>query len=779
MAKAASRLDTLRNLEVAQWDVAFAAAFGSLVGGSLLIGFIQHLKGGDLIISLTAAIPALAGLAQIPGAIWGRSYAWHKKFIAPGGWLWRILYLPLAILPILPFAPELRIWAAICCIGLAALSISIVQPIFNDWLAEMVPATSRGAYYSRRILIATAAGAGTGLLGGIAMDWFEANKMEAAGFSIVFGFAWCLGITSMLFFSRMSDTPRANPVKPQFAESMRQLIKPAADKNFAILLVFTIIFAISQGYAGQYFAAYSREILKLPFTVIQLLGVSHTISTILFVKMWGFLGDRYGNKPILALVVAGTAITPFQWMFLNAENQLFNIIFLISTHMFNGFVWSGVGVTQGNLYIATAPPEDRPNYLAAASAASALAMFVAPLLGYASLHWFRSLGSAEDAYKLLFTVIIGIRAAGILALMPVKEPGAASIRAALSQLVKVRPKGVKAMRQIAASTDQEARAEAIQAVGDTKMALGSEELVKALSDPSPKVRRRAARALSQVPSAVVAAALISHLEEHPNLADEETLEALGESGGTECTGLLVGFLKDPRAFIRRAAARALGSSGDPAAIPHLIEASREVGDSDLRRAALQALRLLEAKEAADVYAEGLWDQHPSIRSASAEAISELELKELAPTLRESVKWFGDETASEMAYALGAVGNEEDLGSILAAASHMASEPLRRRCLMGAARLLGVEPEFYRLVRLEGMSRDQELLKRLQSGIRSKPEWLEAVSRYSSESEMAAIQLLFKDDESPAATELQRHSVPELFLVAALHAAHAREAPARQ
>jgi HEAT repeat protein len=258
------------------------------------------------------------------------------------------------------------------------------------------------------------------------------------------------------------------------------------------------------------------------------------------------------------------------------------------------------------------------------------------------------------------------------------------------------------------------------------------------------------------------------------MATEEALESLGECGGAEAVEILSGFLRDPRAILRRAAAKGLGQTGSPAAIDPLIESASVAGDPDLRRASLQALRALEAEGVAGVFGDALWDQHPSVRAAAAEGISELQITQLAPSLRESVTWFGDETASEMAYALGVVGSKGDLPAILATADAAVSKPLRLRCLMGAARILGHEREFYRLISLEGMTRDQELLRILRPGIKANPEWAEALDRYSSDDPHTAAAMILKTLQIPEAELLSGSSSAEVFILAVLLAGESME-----
>ncbi|MCG9895884.1 MAG: MFS transporter [Fimbriimonadaceae bacterium] len=765
-----SRLDALRNLKVSNVDIAFASAFGSLISGSLLVGFIQHLNGADIWIALSAAVPALAGLVQIPGAIWGRGFPYYRRFIQVGGWAWRLFHLPLVFLPLLPFSEGLRLAAMILCIGMAAFSIGIVQPIYNDWIAEMVPSASRGYYFSRRLLIATVSGASTGLVGGFALDRFRAAGQEALGFTCIFGLGWILGMISMAFFLKMQDFPRPKPVMGSLKEKLRQMVSPAKDRNYRMFLLFVLVFSVSQGFAGQYFAAYSREVLDLPFTVLQLFGISHTVSVILFVKMWGFLCDRYGNKPILVLQLFLVAMTPLQWLVTSPGAGAFNSIWLISTHLINGFVWSGIGVAQGNLAISTADPDDRPNYLAAVSAVTALAMGVSPMLGYLSLEFLRPLMAAEWAYKWMFGSLILIRVAALLLALPIREAGSSSVRKTIAQMIQVKPTGVRALRRIGSTQAAGDREKAVADLGSTRLALGSDDAAAALSDPSPRVRRQAAQSLSQIGTDGAVAALVAHAEQHPELVDEDVVDALGRCPGARPGPLLIRFLSDPRASIRRAAVRSLGQGRHREALEQLKEAASSQEDFDLRRSAIQALRQIEAVEAADVFAEALLAPHPSVRSAAAEAVSELELRSLAPVLRRTIRVHGDQVGSEVAYALGVAGDPEDLTAILTVAAGRQSLPLRRRALMGAARLLGVEPEFYRLIVQPEAARDEELLKRFGDAIKTDPRFSQALDSHSSGRQAEALRILATAVDHPSIRVMAEHDVDELFLVAALAAA---------
>lgn len=763
---APSRIENLQNLRTANADVAFATAFGTLVTGTFIVGYIKLLGGSDLWIGLISALPSMFGILQIPGAIIGRRYTSYKKFILTGAAPWRALYIPVAILPLLALPPNLALTLLLICVSAAAACTLFVNPTYNEWISTMVPERSRGWYFSRRNMIATTVGGSVGIVGGLSLDAFRHAGQERIGLSVIFGIGViCAGI-SMSLFLRMKDGVREAPVRESLIEGLRAVKRPFADREFRKVLVFISVFFVGQAFAGNLYTAYALESLKLSFTVIQMTGVMQALGMVAAFKLWGFLADKYGNKPMLMLSGLGIATNPIAWLLTVPGNDVRNIAVLLPGHFFMGLFWSGVALCQFNILLATSREDDRANYLAAGLTLQSVMAGVAPLVGAALMASARVSWGPTVAYKTVFITALVLRATAVLFLIPVREEGSSRFGKTLSHLRTVTPRGVRAMRSLSRSGEEATRAEAIETVAREGYALASEEVAKALSDPSPVVRRQAAAALGKLGDPSAAAALIEHLEEHPDLVEEETIEALGALGNPSAVPLLTKFLKSPRSMLRRASARALGRIESPAAIEPLKACAGETGDPDLRRVSIQALRAHRAMDAAGVISDALFDPHPSVRTAAAEAVSELELTDALPYVRQSLAYYQDEAVSEVAYALGAIGTVEDLPLILQTAQAATSTTSRRRSLLGAARLLGVESTAYRLMLREGMDRDAALMATLGTKGKRNPKLQVALARYSGGDERGAIEALASSSRKPELRVLAEYVVDESFLVAA-------------
>ena len=766
---APNRLDNLRTLRFANLDAAFATGFISLTTGGILVGFIKEIKpeGADLWIGLLPALPALAGIAQIAGSSLGRRYASYKKFIFAGGLLWRLLQLPLVILPLIAFAADIRLGILLVCTSLAAICANLANPIYSDWLAELVPSNSRGAFFSSRNTLLVIAGSVTGIIGGLVLDKFKEHHLAAIGFSTIFGIGLLLGAVSLYYFGQMTDLKRENPVQQNLAETFGSLRVPFKDQNFRRVMLFLGIFIAGQVLPGNLWAAYSFESLKFNFFQLSLLGVFHAGGNVIMASQWGFLADKYGNKPILAICAVGMVLSPIAWLLCPPGNPQLSLAILLPAHILMGMNFSGVMLCQGNILFSTSPAATRSIYLGAAMATQSIVGCVAPLMGAGLLAIFRHTAQADIAYKEVFLVAMLIRVGAIFLLFPIKEEGSKGFKDTIRHLRAVTPSGLRAMKRFGKSGEVAEREEAIKTMADESLSLAVDELVTALHDPSPRVRRQAAIALGRLGDASAVEDLIHQLVEHPDLVEEETVAALGEIGEPNAIPELVNLLQSPRPLLRRAAAKSIsmspGATDNSVAVQALVRAAEDADDPDLRRASLQALRNMEAVGIAATLSHALLDKHPSVRIAAAEAIAELNVTQASDACRAALIMYKDEASAEVAYALGVIGNLSDCTNILMVAESCVSMITRRRCLLGVARLFGVEQAVYKILMTSGMFRDASLVQILKVHGKSSRSAQIALGAMASGDEAGAIQALSLGSD---AEPLKLHPVPESFIVAA-------------
>ena len=85
--------------------------------------------------------------------------------------------------------------------------------------------------------------------------------------------------------------------------------------------------------------------------------------------LWGYLGDKFGNKPLMAISVVGTFTLPLFWVFASPAHHDFAAF--SDWHANNasaGFFWAGFNLLQFNLLIRLSPPQKTQVYVAVMAA---------------------------------------------------------------------------------------------------------------------------------------------------------------------------------------------------------------------------------------------------------------------------------------------------------------------------------------------------------------------------------------------------------------------------
>jgi len=756
---ATDRLDSLRALRTANLDLAFATMFAALVAGNFQQAFALELNATPRMLAFIAAVPAILGVLQIPGSVLGERFRSYKWFVAFGGFCWRFAWVPVVLLPILPATlPRLEI--LIACIIISAAANFLVAATYGAWLSHLVPESHRGWYFSRRIAIATVVAVLIGLPASFALDWMVRADDFTVGLSLIFGVGVLLGFVSFGFYLKMPDALREGESEP-LSTSIKSLWLPLKDKRFVGLLVFLSTFVFAQTFAGPFFFPYGRQVLHLDFVTFQIFAAFHAAATLFSAKMWGYLSDKYGNKPVLFISGLLLCLGPFGWALCDASLGIWNFVILAIGHMAAGFSWTGVAVAQGNIILANTSPELRAQGLALSQTVIAVVGFGAQMVGGEFMQ--RTIGMMPDEkrYETLFVINGGLRIGAIFLLYFVKDATSSSLRGFLRQVARIRPKGVIAMRQLSSAGDVAQKARAIRALGASGMAMAETELSSLLMDPSPRIRREAAEALQIVGGDEAEAALSKLIQNHPHLAEEEMVEAIAAIGSESAVPALVSLLENPSSALRRASAKALGRLRSSAALSALVGAATNQDDAELRRAAIQALRLIGDPACAPVIESALRDSYPSVRIAAAEACAELELRECAPLLQKILSARVDETSAELAYALASIGDESDAALVLSVSAQMRTGVTRRRCLLAAAKLFGIEEKLYRLLMLDSVGRDQALIEKLRDRAHRR-----ALALYHRGDEGAALEGLAKRTDDARIHLIATRGIKEGFLLAA-------------
>jgi len=368
----------LRNIT---WVGVSGQAMGTLAGGAFLVKILVLFDAPLYVFGLLSALPALAGIAQVPAAYFIEKYRLRKRIALIGFTGTRVFVLLLAVTPLF-FSAELGIALVLAAILLKALAGAVSGPAWNSIVRDLVPQETMGAFFARRQRLTVGISIPLSLAAGWFVTWWANTNpaKELQGYSILFFFGFLAGLGSLYLVWR---TPEPEMPLTTTAISFREIVTtPFRNRNFRHLMQFLGAWGFAMAIASPFFTVYLLQRLGFDMSVVITLTVLSQLSNVAFVRIWGELADQYSNKAILSVsgpLVLGTTIL---WLFtaMPAPHQ-FTIPLLVVIHVLRGMSMSGVSLATGSIAMRLAPQGRAASYLAANSLIGALAGGIAPLVG--------------------------------------------------------------------------------------------------------------------------------------------------------------------------------------------------------------------------------------------------------------------------------------------------------------------------------------------------------------------------------------------------------------
>ena len=159
----------------------FWGAWGQAIGlgTAAFTGFALYLGADGTFIALFTSAAYFLALSQLLAPLLSASLGDRKRFVVVGG----LVQMGLRGLPLLlPFlVPEpYRLAALVVMVGLSMLSGYVVSPVYNTWIANVVPENIRARFTSRQTIVGTIVAMAAGFAIGQFLDLFPAAAGDAA-----------------------------------------------------------------------------------------------------------------------------------------------------------------------------------------------------------------------------------------------------------------------------------------------------------------------------------------------------------------------------------------------------------------------------------------------------------------------------------------------------------------------------------------------------------------------------------------------------------------------
>lgn len=351
-----------------------------------LVGFALLLQAPNTIIGILAAIPSITQLLQIPSIFLLEKYRNRRKlnfYTQLGN---RLGILLMALIPFIAIG-EIGLLLLIGAMFIQSVFTAIGSPSWNSWMRDLVPSDRLGRFFSTRMTLMGIMAIVASLTGGLFIgNWLSTTEPEnvfaqLSGYSVLFFIAFLFGMMA-IYYTRTTPEP---PMITRHVEiSYSQLLaEPFQNENYRNLMIFSAVWGLSTSFAGPFFTVYllDENILGLEIAFVAGLVALTQLTSVIFLRLWGRLCDRFSNKSILQVTLPLFVIGIFLWTFSSIARDYGVLIpLIIIIHILNGFSAAGVNLSVNNIGMKLAPRGEAATYLAARGSIIAIAGSIAPVI---------------------------------------------------------------------------------------------------------------------------------------------------------------------------------------------------------------------------------------------------------------------------------------------------------------------------------------------------------------------------------------------------------------
>ena len=355
-----------------------AMGMGALAGGPFLAAFALAIGASNYEVGMLVTIALLSQLMQLPGLALTNFFPKRRAIVTCLSGASRLLWLFIILIPLL-FVDKgvtfLLHWFLV-----SALVGAAAGPAWNSLLRDIVPKSSFGRVFSKRMAMGTALALVLTLGGGWFIEKWNAVSPDTVlyAYSCLFALGLALGLTATFVVSRLPEPAMKRDSRVSLLDL---LIDPVKDENFRKLLVFLAFWSFAVNMAGPFFVIYMLRRIGIPFSLVTMMTVTSQVANLLFLKIWGKLADRYSCKSVLAASGPLFLFSVLAWCFTTMPERYFlTIPMLFAIHALSGIGLAGVNISAAGIALKLSPSEKAHGYMTVFGLVGALAGACGPMV---------------------------------------------------------------------------------------------------------------------------------------------------------------------------------------------------------------------------------------------------------------------------------------------------------------------------------------------------------------------------------------------------------------
>ncbi len=329
-------------------------AFTSVMDGAgsrYITPFALALGANNAHIGFLTSIPSLIGSFSQMFTSKAIERFPRKKIVVIGVFLQALMWLPIIGICYLFFNKGLDSLASsnllIIAWTLLVIAGAFVSPAWNSIMKDVIT-KNIGKYFGKRNKLFGAISLGMMLISGLILSYFKHVNLFF-GFLILFSVAFIARFISGILLTKYHE-PKLKLEKDYYF-SFLQFLKKIPRSNFGKFTIFLSLVMFATAIASPFFAVYMLKDLGFSYTIWTIIIISSSLSSLLFMPLWGKFADKYGNLKVLRLTGAFVPLVPFVWLLtplIMKINPSLVVVYLFITEFISGIIWAGFNLSTVN-----------------------------------------------------------------------------------------------------------------------------------------------------------------------------------------------------------------------------------------------------------------------------------------------------------------------------------------------------------------------------------------------------------------------------------------------
>jgi len=202
--------------------------------------------------------------------------------------------------------------------------------------------------------------------------------------------------------------PFGGPKRERPEVNLKKILEPLMDRNFLFFL-FAVGIALFGSSLMSFLPIFLKEKINFSPEIVVFLDNVSILGYVLTGFFWGYLGDKFGGRPVIMLSLLFYSIVPFLWLFLNRSiSSILNYVFLLYFISGAGLLGRSIGDSRF-LYAKILSDVNVINYTSIYYAWIGIFQGISPVFAGYLLEKFKNLefnfkGIIFDIYSFIFLI---------------------------------------------------------------------------------------------------------------------------------------------------------------------------------------------------------------------------------------------------------------------------------------------------------------------------------------------------------------------------------------